>query len=311
MACRMVIYKILFQGLLLICTIIATPVYAACAIVGANNQNFGLINTNDNVSNYYLADVTVSCDEAYLLGIDAGFHAAGSRQLEQSGQFIPYSLFQEATGIEWGSQGLLAANPYPMQPVAGGSGLNVTHKIYASAITKDKAPQGIYSDTVNVTLADSSGNPIGMPTTLAFNLNLAASCTLDTTGFGSFGTHPVGNENLTNVDLGSIAVTCPVSIAYKVGIDKGQNPLAGGKRQMSLNGTQFIPYSIKYNAVEWGDAGLHDLVPGYMETFSTAPAITGIGAGTPQNFMISGDAWIENAKLAGTYTDTLIVTLAW
>jgi len=308
MSCRIVIDKVLLQGLLLICTIIATPVYAACAIVGVNNQNFGLVSAQDNVSNYYLADITVSCDSAYLLGIDAGSHAAGSRQLDQSGQFIPYTLFQEATVTEWGSQGLLAANIYPMQVFAGSSGVNVTHKIYASAATKDKTPQGIYSDTVNVILADSSGTPIGVPTTLAFNLNIVASCTLDTTGFGSFGTHSVGEASIINVPLGSISVTCPASIAYKIGFDKGQN-LANGKRQMA-SGTRFIPYSIKYNAVEWGDIGLTTLAPNYVETFP-APAVAGIGTGIPQSFMITGDAWIENANSAGTYTDTLIVTLAW
>lgn len=304
----MAIDKVFFHGLLLICTVIATPVYAACAIVGANNQNFGLVSTQDNISNYYLADITVSCDSAYILGIDAGSHVAGSRQLEQSGQFIPYTLFQEATAIEWGSQGLLAANTYPMQVFAGNSGVNVTHKIYASAATKDKTPQGLYSDTVNVILADTNGTPIGSPTTLAFNLNIVASCTLDTTGFGSFGVHSLGETNIINAPLGSISVTCPTSIAYKIGFDKGQN-LANGKRQMA-NGTQLVPYNIKYNAAEWGDVGLTALIPSYVETFP-APAVTGIGTGIPQSFMITGDAWIENAASAGTYTDTIIVTLAW
>jgi spore coat protein U-like protein len=304
----MAIDKIFFHGLLLIYTVITTPVYAACSIVGANNQNFGLVSTQDNISNYYLADITVSCDSAYVLGIDAGSHVAGSRQLEQSGQFIPYTLFQEATAIEWGSQGLLAANTYPMQVFASNTGINVTHKIYASAATKDKTPQGLYSDTVNVILADTNGTPIGSPTTLAFNLNIVASCTLDTTGFGSFGVHSLGEASLINAPLGSISVTCPASIAYKIGFDKGQN-LANGKRQMA-NGTQLVPYNIKYNATEWGDVGLTALIPSYVETFP-APAVTSTGTGIPQSFMITGDAWIENAASAGTYTDTIIVTLAW
>lgn len=301
-------HKHLFQiALLLIVSFLTSPAYAACNIVGVNNQNFGSVTTQNNVSSYYLADITVSCDTAYLLGIDAGSHAAGSRQLDQSGQFIPYNLFQEATATEWGSQGLLAANIYPMPALSGGGGVNVTHKIYAAAATKDKTPQGSYNDIVNVILADSSGTTVDT-TALAFNLNLVASCTLDTTGFGSFGTHPIGGTTLTNVALGSIAVTCPASVTYKIGLDKGQN-LAAGKRQMAL-GSQFIPYNLKYNANEWGDMGLATLEPSYVETFP-APAVTAIGTGSPQSFMISGDAWIEHATTAGTYTDTLIVTLAW
>ncbi|MGR8999102.1 MAG: Csu type fimbrial protein [Gammaproteobacteria bacterium] len=302
--------KKLFQSLLLVFSFWMTPVYAACTIVDINNQDFGSVTTQENINHYYLADITVSCDSAYFLGIDAGLHlSAGSRQLAHAeGQLISYSLYKNATSTEWGSQNLIAANPYPIPALFSGGGMNSTHKIYASVSAKDKAPQGIYSDTVTLILADSTGNPIETPSILNLNLDLVAFCTLDTSNFEGFGTYPMGSANLTHVALGSIAVTCPNSIAYKIGIDKGLH-LTAGKRQMA-NGVAFIPYTLKHNGAEWGDQGLSALATGYNETFP-ALAVAGVGTGNPQQFMMYGDAAIDNVTVAGIFEDTIIVTLAW
>lgn len=304
-------FKQIFQVALLLATIFLTnPIYATCSIVSVSSGSFGTLTTQNNVTNYHLADITVSCDSAYLLGLDAGSHPSSSKQLaHSSGATIPYSLFQGATASEWGSQNITAANTYPMPALAGSSGTNVVHSIYATALTKDKVPQGTYNDTVTVILADSAGNLLSS-TTVNFDLNLVAFCTLDTRGFGSFGHYPVGSARVTNVALGSIAISCPATIAYKVGIDKGLH-LVSGMRQMALNDSTFIPYVLRYNSTEWGDNGLNALDSSYIETFAIASAVSETGIGVPQNFMIYGDAWIDGVTSAGTYTDTLIVTLVW
>ncbi len=296
--------------MLFVANFLVAPIYAACTIVSVSNGSFGSVNTQNDVTNYHLADITVSCDSTYLLGLDAGSHPANSRQLAHSGgAAIPYTLFQGATANEWGSQGITAANTYPMPALTGSSGTNVVHSIYATALTKDKVPQGSYNDTVTVILADSAGNPLST-TTINFNLDLVAFCTIDTKGFGSFGSYPVGSTQVINAALGSIAVTCPATVAYKVGIDKGLH-LANSMRRMALNDSAFIPYVLRYNSTEWGDNGLNALDSNYNETFATASAVSEIGTGVPQNFMIYGDAWIDDVTSVGTYTDTLIVTLVW
>lgn len=297
-------------ALLFVASFLAAPLYAVCNIVSVSNGSFGLVTTQNDVIAYHLADITVSCDSAYLLGLDAGSHPASSRQLAHAGgSLIPYTLFQSATANEWGSQSLTTANTYPMPALAGGSGINITHSIYATALTKDKVPQGNYSDTVTVILADSAGNPLST-TTLNFNINLVAFCTLDTQGFGGFSRYPLGSARVINAALGSIAVTCPATINYRIGIDKGLH-LANDMRQMALNDSAFIPYVLRYNAIEWGDSGLKAIDNNYNETFSTASAVSEIGTGISQNFIIYGDAWIEGVTSVGTYTDTLIVTLIW
>jgi spore coat protein U-like protein len=301
----------LFQvTLLFISFLVAPPLYAVCIIVSVSNGSFGTVTTQNNVTNYHLADVTVSCDSFYLLGLDTGSHPTSSRQLAHTGgATIPYSLFQGATASEWGSQNITAANTYPLPALAGNSGTNIVHSIYATALTKDKVPQGSYNDTVTVILADSAGTLLDS-TTINFNLNLVAFCTLNTQGFGSFGSYPVGSARVINAALGSIVVTCPETINYKIGIDKGLH-LANSMRRMGLNDSVFIPYILRYNSVELGDSGLTAIDSSYNETFSTASAVSNTGTGIPQNFMIYGDAWVDTATSVGTYTDTLIVTLVW
>lgn len=298
------------QGLLVFSVFTTASAYAACGIVGVNKQDFGTVSSQNNVTNQLIAEVTVSCDTAYMLGIDAGANFGGSRQLAQGGAQIPYTLYQNASMTEWGSQTISAANTYPQLSLNSGSGVNTTHRIYADALSQNKSPEGNFTDSVNIILADTAGAQIGGPTALNFNLNLVGSCSIDTSGFGSFGNYPLGNPVITNIALGSISVTCPTSIAYKIGFDKGQY-LSGNTRRMALDATHFIPYQLKYNAVEWGDAGLNAIATEYSETFPNASAVAGTGTGNPQTFNVSGDAAINEATTAGTYRDTVIVTLAW
>lgn len=300
-------------ALLFMVSFLAIPVYAVCTNVSVSTGSFGTVTTQNDVTNYHLADITVTCDssaDTYKLAINAGSHYVSLRQLAHAnGQLIPYTLFQGSSGIEWGDNGV-TPNTYPQLAVSG-TGTN-TYNIYAAAFTKDKSPQGSYGDTVTVTLADSAGTPL-KTTSQFFNLDLSVFCTLNTSGATrQFGNHPLGsNAAITNVNLGSIAVNCPANIAYKVGIDKGLH-LTNGVRQMALN-DQLIPYTLKYGngGAEWGDAGLHSMDSSYNETFATASAVANIGTGVTQSFDIYGDASIANATVVGTYTDTLIVTLAW
>jgi spore coat protein U-like protein len=298
------------HGVLALSVLASTSAYAACSIVGVSKQDFGAVSSQNNVINQQIAEITVSCDTAYQLGIDAGTNYAGSRQLAQGGARIPYTLYQNATTTEWGSQNISAANTYPQPSLSSGGGANITHRIYASASSQNKAPEGHYTDSVNLILADSAGGAIGSPTILNFDLNLVGACSIDTSGFGSFGYYPLGNPAVTDIALGSISVTCPTSIPYKVGLDAGQN-LNANSRRMALEGTHFIPYRLKHNGNEWGDGGLQAIAADYAETYPFAAAVSGTGTGSVQTFNVSGDADISQATAAGTYSDKVIVTLTW
>lgn len=303
--------QILQTTWLFILTFLVLPVYAVCTAITVNGSSFGNVSAIDpNVNHYHLADITVTCQnssDTYLLGLEGGSHLATVRQLAHAdGQTIAYTLFQGDTATQWGDDGLNNTFPNPALSLSG-SGSN-TYAIYASVANNGKSPAGLYSDTVNIRLKNSDTSIV--TTAANFNLYLDAFCTINTQGFTSFGTYPVGHANITDVPLGSISVTCPVGINYKIGIDKGLHP-SGATRQMALNDTAFIPYLLKCNGTVWGDKGMNAIDINYVETSTeNACSPTNINS-SPESFTISGNAQIQNANTIGIYTDTLIVTLVW
>jgi spore coat protein U-like protein len=304
--------QMLQTALLLIVTFLVLPIYAVCTTATVNGGSFGNVSAIDpDVSHYHLADIAVSCEninDAYLLGLNSGsLPVSGYRQLAHAGgRTIAYTLFQASSSTQWGDDGLTNTFPSPALPISG-NGSN-TYALYANAATNGKSTAGLYSDTVNVILKNSDTTTV--TSTAHFNLYLDAFCTFNVSGFTSFGRYPVGHAKLTDVALGSISVTCPANISYKIGIDKGLHP-SGMVRQMALNDTAFIPYSLKCNGVPWGDKGMNAININYVET-STENACSPLNTnGSPESFTISGSAEIQNATAIGTYTDTLIVTLVW
>lgn len=294
---------------LFISVFFALPVEASCSIT-TTGGNFGTVTTQNNINNVQLADISITCDsstETYRIGIDAGVNLSGTRQLKHSnGDLMSYQLFQGNSSLEWGDKEL-SPTSYP-QASLGGSGSQV-YQLYAAASTKDQAPAGEYTDTVNILLENNSTT---VATPLNISLQLEAFCTLDASDVtGQFGDYPQGSTNISNINLGSLRVNCPSTTAYKIGINEGLN-LSNGVRQMAFNNHR-IAYTLKQGSggAEWGDKGLHAIDTAYAETFFTANALSHTGTGVIQSFELYGDAIIENATAIGTYTDTLIVTLVW
>ncbi|MCK4493575.1 MAG: spore coat protein U domain-containing protein, partial [Methylococcales bacterium] len=222
-------------------------------------------------------------------------------------KFLSYQLFQGNSANEWGDKNMSPTN-YPQNSLTG-SGTQ-THQIYASATTKDQAPQGLYTDTVTILLEQSGTTTI--TTAHQINLTLEAFCTLDASNIsGQFGDHAIGSANLSNINLGALTVNCPNTIAYKIGIDEGLH-LTAEVRQMAFD-NNLIAYTLKQgnDGAEWGDKGLHAIDSNYTETFATADALSNTGSGALQSFDLYGDAIIQTINTVGTYTDTLTITLVW
>jgi spore coat protein U-like protein len=142
------------------------------------------------------------------------------------------------------------------------------------------------------------------------SLEVSGTCSLDVNGIQGFGAWPTGSTGSTGVALGSLGVNCAAGVAYAVGIDAGQH-YEGAYRRMG-NGGVYVPYVLRVggsNGPEWGDTGLSTILSSYMETHP-APAVQENGDGSLQSFSLWGDADISDAP-AGTYSDTVNVTVVW
>ena len=154
-------------------------------------------------------------------------------------------------------------------------------------------------------------------TTITPSLTITAACTLDASGVsGLFPAQGAGSTAAAiEMEGGTLTVTCPTGL-YKVGADKGVNGIAT-TRNLKAAGAKLIPYKLTINdgfgsgAVDWGDVGI------------TGATLTGINAfsktsgGVVDSYTIAGittaalDGTPTTGHIAGTYTDTVTITVEW
>jgi spore coat protein U-like protein len=141
-------------------------------------------------------------------------------------------------------------------------------------------------------------------------LELSSTCVLNVNNVRGFGNWPTGGDDIDDVSLGSVSVSCANGLPYAVGIDAGEN--YDGTARRLKNGAEFVSYTLRAESsggAEWGDTGLNNIVPSYVPTHS-AQAVKGTGTGSAQTISLWGDAKIP-AVSAGTYADRVNIILVW
>ncbi|WP_164852411.1 spore coat U domain-containing protein [Rheinheimera riviphila] len=133
---------------------------------------------------------------------------------------------------------------------------------------------------------------------------------LDTSGgFNDFGAVEFGQHSnlLQSVDAqggGSTGVgfelTCSTGLSYQIGLNDGLHA-SGGSRRMTDGNSNFVPYQLYRDNARtqlWGDAG-------------TANELNTSGTGASQFHLVYGRIAATTTPPAGTYTDTIQVTVVW
>jgi spore coat protein U-like protein len=158
------------------------------------------------------------------------------------------------------------------------------------------APAAAVSGNLTVQMVVGSGCSVGNAT--------AAD------GVNNFGTIDFGSQAspvINYIDAqsagsagGNIQLICSDGTPYTVTLDGGQHA-SGTTRQMS-NGTDNVAYALYQDAARstpWGDG----------TTFGSA--FTGTGTGAAADMNVYGRVPPQAAVSAGTYTDTVLVTVSW
>lgn len=133
---------------------------------------------------------------------------------------------------------------------------------------------------------------------------------LDTSGgFNDFGAVEFGQHSnlLQSVDAqggGSTGVgfelTCSTGLSYQIGLNDGLHA-SGGSRRMSDGNSNYVPYQLYRDNARtqlWGDTG-------------TANELNTSGTGASQFHLVYGRIAATTTPPAGTYTDTIQVTVVW
>lgn len=137
-------------------------------------------------------------------------------------------------------------------------------------------------------------------TSFPVQVSVGAACTVGASGFAFPAYSGIGVDSTSTID-----VTCAQNLAYQITLNGGNNFNAtSGKRRMGASGT-FLDYQLyQQNGFQtvWGDTGFQGTVPN-----GTPKAGTGTGAA--QQHTVFGHLYANQVVPAGTYSDTVLVTV--
>lgn len=136
-------------------------------------------------------------------------------------------------------------------------------------------------------------------TTLGVSATVVSTCTAASTPV-AFGNYSLAAKDGT----GAITVTCTSDVlAYNVALGAGSGTGATiTSRKLTLDASNSLDYGLYSDSnrtLNWGDTTLAGAV---LSTFGT-------GAGTTKTFTVYGQIPANQAVSAGTYTDTVAVTV--
>jgi spore coat protein U-like protein len=134
----------------------------------------------------------------------------------------------------------------------------------------------------------------------AVSANVQSSCSVSASAL-AFGTY-IASSATANDATSNVVVTCTNGLNYTVALDGGTNMAAVNGRAMTDGASHNLPYAL-YTATNrmtlWGDGTL---------STSTVP---GIGNGAAQTLTVFGRIPMAQFVNAGSYTDSVNVTVSY
>jgi spore coat protein U-like protein len=135
---------------------------------------------------------------------------------------------------------------------------------------------------------------------LTVNITITAGCTV-TGATLNFGSSSVLASNIDQTT--TVGVTCTNAATYNVGMDKGANGASVTARQMKggASNTEFVDYTLYRDSsrtLNWGNTVGTD-------------TLSGTGTGSTQNITVYGRVPAQATGSAGSYTDTVLITVTY
>lgn len=148
-------------------------------------------------------------------------------------------------------------------------------------------------------LASGAAAAAEQTTTFDVQIVLEAACAVSADPLLDFGT--VGLLGSAVDSSADITVQCTEGAAYTIGLSAGDNGLGVTTARRMLNLTNDITYDLYSDAgrsAHWGNAVAIDTV-------------ASVGTGSQQTFTVYGRVPAQDTPPAGTYTDTITVTVTY
>lgn len=247
-----------------------------------------------------------------------GMDGSGSpRYMLNGGNQLAFNLYQDAARtVPWGSTlDGAGTNPPTVDITLSLLGVTVTRPIYGRVFANQQTlPTGTYLSSfsgihtaiafrglnlLNASCADiGSQNAQQAPFTVQLVHAPTCGVTATSMNFGTASSQDIANGvNATSTITATCSSGTPYSIALDGGLANASNPVA---RKMASGGNQ-LTYGLYLDAARtmpWGDQS-------GTNTFEST------GAGTGQSVTVFGRVPGQSVPPAGTYSDTIVVTLSY
>ena len=295
------------------------PASAQVCNFSITNINFGNINMGPGGTPPTSATMTATCSGTPgatiticpNIGDGTGGSASGSPRLIKNGAVsIPYDLLQP-NGQVWGSYVWpYAARPPVLSTTLNNLGTGTISQTIQAQISGSiaSAPTGLYISNYTTfhTLLDygyapaQSCNVVSKRATQAnFSVQAqnTATCNLSATAM-NFGT--LANLTTAQATTNQIAITCTTGSVYAVALNNGMNGGTGPTNRIMVSpSNQKLSYGIFKDAAH---------VQAWGATTGT-DTLTGTGTGVSQNLTAYALLPAQGNPSAGTYSDTVVVTI--
>lgn len=276
---------------------------AAAALNGCSVSSTGITfpdyNTVTRAAVDSVGTITVTCTGSGLednLSLNLTGGNAGScspRQMRNGANSLAYQIFRDSSRVSNFCDG---GNRYDIvMDFSTGSTQTRTFTMYGRVTANQTPPWGSYSDTLTLTLKKGGGTQA--TGTVSVNGNVSPTCSVSagTLSFGSY------SPAAATVASAGVSVNCSNGAPYQVSLGSGQN-VSGATRRMARSGGGYLNYFLFSNSartVAWGDGT------------ALGARVNGTGSGTSQTLTVYGRIPGAQAVPAGSYSDSVVVTVEY
>jgi spore coat protein U-like protein len=244
-------------------------------------------------------------------GVEGGGAANPRRMQNGTGDPLMFQLWQNASHTTiWGSTFFGVNTPLEVDVRIGRRGsVSGSATLYGRIVAgQTTAVPGAYQDQFTgghtaLTINEGNSQPPGscstsilsqFPFTVTANVSSQCSVSATTLDFGTVGLLAANTDGASTV-----SVQCANGVAYQVGLNNGQHASGNTRRMQGPGG--LVSYELYRNTTRtqrWGNTLNSDTV-------------IGSGNGGTQNLTVYGRVPAQTTPSAGTYNDTITVTVTY
>ncbi|HEX8193270.1 MAG TPA: spore coat U domain-containing protein [Allosphingosinicella sp.] len=278
------------------------PAPAAAAVYSCSVSSSGIVFSSYDTQTRAAVDgtgtITVTCtgdgsNNSLSLNLTGGNNGScGPRQMRSGASNLSYDVFQNAARTAYWCEG--GARVDLNIDFTSGSSQTRTFTMFARVTAAQNPGFGSYSDNLTVVLKRGGGTVATGTVSVAAPVSPTCSVSAGSLGFGAY-------SGAAALSAASVSVNCSSGGTYQVSLGAGAHA-SGGTRRMAGPAGAFLAYQLfrdSARTLAWGDGS------------ALGARVSGTGSGAAQTLTVFGRIPAGQSAAAGSYTDSVVVTVEY